>query len=89
MTFADLLRRLFGSAEEAIVRRIAGDPEKLGLSWRTNIVDLLKVLDLDTSQDARRELAADLAVEYDEQDEAANRRLQTAVMGRLQKFGQP
>lgn len=90
MTFNDILRRLFGSVEDAVIRRIAGDPAKLGLSWRVNIVDLLRVLDLDSSIGARRELAADLGVAYgDGDDDAANRRLHAAVMNRLKAFGNP
>ncbi|ODT87068.1 DUF3597 family protein [Phenylobacterium sp. SCN 70-31] len=34
-----------------------------GGNWRTSIVDLLKLLDLDSSLAARKELAADLAVD--------------------------
>ena len=33
-----------------------------GGNWRTSIVDLLKMLDLDSSLDARKELAAELGV---------------------------
>lgn len=33
-----------------------------GGNWRTSIVDLLKLLDLDSSLDARKELAAELGV---------------------------
>ena len=33
-----------------------------GGNWRTSIVDLLKLLDLDSSLDARKELATDLSV---------------------------
>lgn len=34
-----------------------------GGNWRTSIVDLLKLLDLDSSLDARKELAAELGVD--------------------------
>jgi hypothetical protein len=83
MTFNDLLRRLFGSPEEAIQRRIGEDPSKLGLSWRVNIVDLLRVLDLDTSRDSRDELARDLGL-----PEGDDKKLVTAVHDRLRAFGE-
>jgi hypothetical protein len=40
-------------------RRAAANPQKL--NWRTSIVDLLKLLDIDSSFAARKELAAELA----------------------------
>ena len=39
-------------------KRAAANPEKL--NWRTSIVDLLKLLDIDSSYAARKELAAEL-----------------------------
>jgi pyruvate/2-oxoglutarate dehydrogenase complex dihydrolipoamide acyltransferase (E2) component len=39
-------------------RRAAANPQKL--NWRTSIVDLLKLLDLDSSLTARKELAREL-----------------------------
>jgi len=39
-------------------QRAAANPEKL--NWRTSIVDLLKLLDIDSSLAARKELAAEL-----------------------------
>ena len=39
-------------------QRAAGNPQKL--NWRTSIVDLLKLLDMDSSLAARKELAAEL-----------------------------
>ena len=39
-------------------RRAAANPQKL--NWRTSIVDLLKLLDIDSSFAARKELAAEL-----------------------------
>lgn len=46
---------------EAVLTAMA--TEKGGKSnWRTSIVDLLKLLDLDSSLDARKELAAELDV---------------------------
>jgi hypothetical protein len=39
-------------------KRAAANPQKL--NWRTSIVDLLKLLDIDSSFAARKELAAEL-----------------------------
>ncbi|ODV11683.1 MAG: oxidoreductase [Rubrivivax sp. SCN 70-15] len=39
-------------------QRAAANPQKL--NWRTSIVDLLKLLDIDSSLAARKELAAEL-----------------------------
>jgi hypothetical protein len=39
-------------------RRAAANPQKL--NWRTSIVDLLKLLDIDSSLPARKELATEL-----------------------------
>jgi hypothetical protein len=43
---------------EQLERRAAANPQKL--NWRTSIVDLLKLLDLDSSLAARKELATEL-----------------------------
>ena len=40
-------------------KRAAANPQKL--NWRTSIVDLLKLLDIDSSFAARKELAVELA----------------------------
>ena len=39
-------------------KRAAANPQKL--NWRTSIVDLLKLLDIDSSLEARKELAKEL-----------------------------
>jgi hypothetical protein len=39
-------------------KRAAANPQKL--NWRTSIVDLLKLLDMDSSLEARKELAVEL-----------------------------
>ena len=46
---------------EAVLEAMAAQKGGGG-NWRTSIVDLLKLLDLDSSLDARKELAADLSV---------------------------
>lgn len=44
--------------EAQLEKRAAANPQKL--NWRTSIVDLLKLLDLDSSLAARKELAVEL-----------------------------
>lgn len=44
--------------EAQLEKRAASNPQKL--NWRTSIVDLLKLLDIDASLDARKELAVEL-----------------------------
>lgn len=43
---------------EQLEKRAAANPQKL--NWRTSIVDLLKLLDIDSSFGARKELATEL-----------------------------
>jgi hypothetical protein len=47
----------------------AKNPQKL--NWRTSIVDLLKLLDIDSSLDARKKLAAELGAPAAVMDESA------------------
>ncbi len=59
-----------------------------GGNWRTSIVDLLKMLDLDSSLDARKELAAELGVNAGPHGSAEqNIALQKAVWDALAKNG--
>ena len=59
-----------------------------GGNWRTSIVDLLKLLDLDSSLDARKELAAELGVAAGPHGSAEqNIALQKAVWVALAKNG--
>jgi hypothetical protein len=64
-------------------------PGAKGLNWRTSIVDLLKLLGLDSSLSARKELAAELGYfGNDEQGSAAwNIWLHKQVMGRIAANG--
>ncbi len=50
-------------------KSVAAKKEKL--QWRTSIVDLMKALDVDSSLDARKELAKDLKYSGDSNDSAA------------------
>lgn len=57
-------------------------------NWRASIVDLLKLLDLDSSLEARKELAAELGVEAGAAGSPEqNMALQKAVMRKLAENG--
>jgi len=59
-----------------------------GGNWRTSIVDLLKLLDLDSSLDARKSLASELNVHTGADGSAEeNIALQSAVMQKLAENG--
>ena len=72
---------------EGVLRHMA--EAKGGKSdWRHSIVDLLKLLDLDSSLDARKELATELAVEAGANGSAEqNIALHKAVMRKLADNG--
>ena len=72
---------------EAVLTRL--DAEKEGKSnWRTSIVDLMKLLDLDPSLDNRRELARELGYTGDTDDTASmNIWLHRQVMRKLAENG--
>lgn len=59
------------------------------LNWRTSIVDLLKLLDLDSSLEARRALARELGCPTERMDDSAemNLWLHHEVMQRLTEHG--
>ena len=62
-----------------------GNPD---LNWRTSIVDLMKLLDLDSSLSARKELADELGVHAAEDGTAEqNIALHRAVMDKLAENG--
>ena len=63
-------------------------PGAKGLNWRTSIVDLLKLLDLDSSLAARKELAEELNVHAGEHGSAEqNIALSKAVWKKLAENG--
>jgi hypothetical protein len=65
----------------------AASKEK-GLNWRKSIVDLMKLLDLDSSLTARKELAKELHYTGDTKDSSAmNQWLHTQVMIKLAENG--
>ena len=68
-------------------QRAAANPEKL--NWRTSIVDLLKLLDIDSSFGARKELATELGCPADLMEDSAkmNMWLHKTVLARIAANG--
>lgn len=68
-------------------QRAAANPQKL--NWRTSIVDLLKLLDIDSSLAARKDLATELACPADLMGDSAkmNIWLHKAVLARIAANG--
>jgi len=72
---------------EAVLSELA-EQKGGGGNWRTSIVDLLKMLDLDSSLDARKELAGELGVNAGAHGSAEqNIALQKAVWKKLAENG--
>ena len=72
--------------EAVLELRSANNPQKL--NWRTSIVDLMKLLDIDSSLENRRELARELGYTGSTEDTAAmNVWLHRRVMEELRKNG--
>jgi hypothetical protein len=68
-------------------QRAAANPQKL--NWRTSIVDLLKLLDIDSSFSARKEMAAELGCPADKMADSAqmNMWLHKTVLARIAANG--
>jgi hypothetical protein len=68
-------------------QRAAANPQKL--NWRTSIVDLLKLLDLDSSLGARKELATELKCPPELMEDSAkmNMWLHKAVLAQIAANG--
>jgi hypothetical protein len=68
-------------------QRAASNPQKL--NWRTSIVDLLKLLEMDSSLTARKELAAELGCPADFMGDSAkmNIWLHKTVLARIAENG--
>ena len=67
-------------------QRAAANPQKL--NWRTSIVDLLKLLEIDSSFGARKELAKELGYTGDTNDSASmNVWLHKQMMAQLAAHG--
>lgn len=72
---------------EAVLQRMATD-NKQQLNWRTSIVDLMKLLGMDSSLENRKELARELGYTADTSDSAAmNIWLHKRVMKELAAHG--
>jgi len=70
---------------EAVLTKLAST--KGGGNWKTSIVDLLKLLDLDSSLSARKELATELDVPGEDGSAEKNMALHKAVMQKLAENG--
>ncbi len=68
-------------------QRAAANPQKL--NWRTSIVDLLKLLEIDSSYSARKELATELECPADKMANSAemNMWLHKTVLARIAENG--
>lgn len=67
---------------------LSGMPNSSNLNWRTSIVDLLKLLNLDSDLSSRKELAAELDFKGDTSDSASmNIWLHRQVMNKLAANG--
>ena len=73
---------------EQVLEEIAQEKGNPDLNWRTSIVDLMKLLDLDSSLANRKELATELGYTGEKNGSAEmNIWLQKAVMRELEKNG--
>ena len=73
---------------EAVLTRISSEKGNPDLNWRSSIVDLMKLLDIDSSLAARKELAQELNYTGDMNDSASmNIWLHRQVMTRLAQNG--
>ena len=80
-------RQLSNVDVDAVLTKVAAGKGGGG-NWRTSIVDLLKLLDLDSSLTARKELANELGVHEGADGSAEqNMALQKAVMRKLAENG--
>ena len=79
MSMVDVVSKLDGLA--------AANPEKL--SWKVSIVDLLKLLDIESSYEARKELAVELSCPAELMDDSAkmNIWLHKTVLQKIAKNG--
>ena len=72
---------------EAVLTQLASKKGGGG-NWRTSVVDLLKLLDLDSSLDARKQLATELNVHAGADGSAEqNIALQKALMAKVAENG--
>lgn len=74
-------------SEVDVVARVSAIPGADSLNWRTSIVDLMKLLNLDSSYDNRKELAAEVGIEGYAGSAEDNIALHKAVMKKLAEAG--
>lgn len=73
---------------EEVLQEISQEKGNPNLNWRTSIVDLMKLLDLDSSLDNRRELATELGYTGEKNGSAEmNMWLHRRVMQELEQNG--
>ena len=76
-------------SEVDVVKKLETMGSGKGLNWKTSIVDLLKLLDLDSSREARTELAKELRAPADVMNDSArmNTWLHKEVLRRIAANG--
>jgi hypothetical protein len=75
------------SEVDVLAKLDALSAEHPGLNWKTSIVDLLKLLGLDSSYAHRKELAAEMGIEGYEGSAEQNVALHKAVLAKLAQNG--
>ena len=76
-------------SEVDVVEKLEQMGKGSGLNWKTSIVDLLKMLDIDSSREARNELAEELGVPAELKNDSAkmNVWLHKAVLKKIAENG--
>ena len=76
-------------SEVDVVEKLETMGKGSGLNWKTSIVDLLKLLDIDSSREARNELAEELGVPAELKNDSAkmNVWLHKAVLKKIAENG--
>ncbi len=76
-------------SEVDVVKKLESMNKDSGLNWKTSIVDLLKILDIDSSREARNELAKELGCPPDMMKDSAkmNTWLHKAVLKKIADNG--
>ncbi len=76
-------------SEVDVVKQLEEKAKGSGLNWKVSIVDLLKLLDIDSSREARNELAQELGAPADVMSDSArmNTWLHKAVLKKIAENG--
>ncbi|MEO8356528.1 MAG: DUF3597 domain-containing protein [Chloroflexota bacterium] len=76
-------------SEVDVVKQLEEKSKGSGLNWKVSIVDLLKLLDIDSSREARNELAQELGAPADVMSDSArmNTWLHKAVLKKIAENG--